>query len=121
MASCSSSRCRDRAMTLDLVRVSSQIQEMGADLLERQAERREQLQRARDALHHFSERWEAMAAAARGSDRSSAAPLDPLETTFPRTDAPHSYEVLATDGSSIEPDRHGPTICALINIGQVRI
>ncbi|MSQ28729.1 MAG: DNA double-strand break repair nuclease NurA [Dehalococcoidia bacterium] len=38
---------------------------------------------------------------------------------YPLPPLPHSYRVIATDGSQIEPDRHAPVPCFLINTGEV--
>lgn len=94
---------------------------MGTELEEQRPERLDRLRRARETFHDLSEAWERLAEQARRADRSAAAPLEPLNTRTERQKAPPSYEVLATDGSTIEPDRHGPAMCALVNIGRVRI
>jgi len=45
---------------------------------------------------------------------------EPFETHAP-VECPKSYTIVSTDGSQIEPDRHGPHSAFLINIGRVEI
>jgi hypothetical protein len=44
-----------------------------------------------------------------------------LDTRIPRPPCPPDWSVLATDGSSINPDRHSPVHYFLINTGHVRL
>ena len=44
-------------------------------------------------------------------------PLEALSATHPAPALPEDYGVASVDGSSIDPDRHGPATCYLINIG----
>jgi hypothetical protein len=83
--------------------------------------RRLRLERARQFFAASARDWERLAADARRAGGSSAAPLEPLDVTHHLPPTPAAYEVLATDGSTIEPDRHGPAMCAVINVGRVRI
>src|SRR5437763_9211 len=46
-----------------------------------------------------------------------AAPLEPLRTAVPAPPLPPDVTVVATDGSSIDLDRHGLAQCYLINVG----
>ena len=46
-----------------------------------------------------------------------AEPLEPLRTTVPTPPLPPDVTVVATDGSSIDLDRHGLAQCYLINVG----
>ncbi len=108
-------------MTLDLAKVSTQIEEMGAELLEHRDVRSRQLEAARSFFRAQAASWQELAAIARARTSPSAAPLEALDTRHPCPDVPPAYEVLASDGSTIEPDRHGPALCALVNVGQVRI
>lgn len=108
-------------MTLDLGKVGPQIREMGEELGSSRDLRRAQLERVRAFFQRVAPDWARMAERARATGRSAAAPLDRLDAAYPRPSAPDHYEVLATDGSSIEPDRHGPAICALVNVGRARI
>jgi hypothetical protein len=111
----------DSLMTLDLAKVSAQVQRMSEQLRDSRGERMAQLDRARALFRELAPRWEELAARARQSTTSAAAPREPLDAVYPAPPTPSSYEVLATDGSTIEPDRHGPAMCALINVGRVSI
>jgi GNAT superfamily N-acetyltransferase len=51
----------------------------------------------------------------------AARPLERLDLRRPRAECPDDYAVVATDGSQIEPDRHGPVLCHLINVGSAVI
>lgn len=50
-----------------------------------------------------------------------ALPLEPLSLRREPPVLPGDISVLASDGSTIEPDRHGAALCYLINIGLVAI
>src|SRR5439155_8175704 len=108
-------------MTLDLARVSTQVEEMGQQLRNSSSARLAQLERARALFRSLAPDWQKLADQARRSPVSAAAPREPLDAVHRRPQAPAAYEALATDGSTIEPDRHGPAMCALINVGRVRI
>jgi hypothetical protein len=47
--------------------------------------------------------------------------VDSLATRFPCPPCPPAWSVLATDGSSMTPDRHSPVQFHVINIGRVRL
>src|SRR5207248_3307689 len=47
----------------------------------------------------------------------AAEPLEPLHSAFPAPPVPRDVTVVATDGSSIDLDRHGFAQCYLINVG----
>lgn len=46
-----------------------------------------------------------------------ARPLAPPAGRWPLPSCPADFSVVATDGSQIDPDRHGPALCYVINIG----
>lgn len=46
-----------------------------------------------------------------------ARPVERMQLCRSLPEKPNVYSVIATDGSQIEPDRHGPVLCCLINIG----
>src|SRR5436190_12563664 len=108
-------------MTLDLAKVSPQVRSMGEQLRDTRGERVARLDRARRLFRQLGPDWQALAESARQSPISAAAPLDALDAAHDPRPAPAAYEVVATDGSTIEPDRHGPAMCALVNVGRVRI
>jgi hypothetical protein len=94
---------------------------MGEQLRDTRGERVARLDRARRLFRQLGPEWQALAESARQSPISAAAPLEPLDAVHDPGPAPPTYEVVATDGSTIEPDRHGPAMCALVNVGRVRI
>ncbi len=108
-------------MTLDFAKVTTQIEEMGEQLLADHDLRQRQLEAARYYFKLQAPAWESLAASARSSLIASAAPTEPLDAFHPCPAVPQAYEVVASDGSTVEPDRHGPALCALVNVGRVRI
>ncbi len=108
-------------MTLDLAKVSTQIEEMGDQLLADHDVHQRQLEAARDYFSTQAPAWETLAAIARSRPVASAAPTEPLDAAHACPTVPEAYEIVASDGSTVEPDRHGPALCALVNVGRVRI
>lgn len=47
----------------------------------------------------------------------AAEPLYQLDISIEPLAVPRDYVVIATDGSQLEPDRHGPVLCHLTNVG----
>jgi hypothetical protein len=106
-------------MTLDLAKVSPQLREMGRSLLDRH-----EAQAARRAygialLHRWADRWEELRDLAERRERRQrlASPREPLNTAVDLPLLPADHRVVATDGSQIEPDRHGPAEFYLVNVG----
>ncbi len=108
-------------MTLDMLKVSPQVVRMGGDLAERFALLGPRLAQARAALEERAADWQALADVAAASKRRLAVPLEPLDTRHPPSVVPRDHIVIATDGSQIEPDRHGPVDFFLLNVGWVVI
>jgi hypothetical protein len=101
-------------MTLDLGRLSAQIQALGAHLGSSRAATLSRLQHARELLQTADR----AALAQLAEERDAAArPIEPLDYRAPPTPLVGGYQVLATDGSDIEPDRHGPALCYVLNLG----
>ena len=109
-------------MTLDLGAISRQITQLGGMLLERRTEERERLHAALSLLSApiDVDALAAKVATARTGWRP-ALPIEPLSLHQPAPALPPSLSVLASDGSSVEPDRHGVALCYLINIGLVAL
>jgi hypothetical protein len=101
-------------MTLDLSRLSGEIRAMSDHLAANRWAVVDRTERAR-ALLATADGPALIAAAEAG--RGSVIPVEPPATRQALGDAPTSYQVLATDGSQIEPDRHGPALCFLVNVG----
>ena len=104
-------------MTLDLLKVSPQVAEMARDVALRYRLRGPRLEQARTVLKALAPDWDQLEAVARGSQRRLARPLERLDARHSVLPPPHDYIVLATDGSQIEPDRHGPADFFLLNVG----
>ncbi len=110
-------------MTLNLAAVGKQIRQMADNLasserrtvdLLREAVR--QLADSPDDFHELRDRVEASK-----TGWPIARPLEPPGRRTPLPAVPGTYTVVASDGSQIEPDRHGPALCYLINIGSALI
>lgn len=57
-----------------------------------------------------------------GPGWAGAVPIDePLDRTFPPSEPPAHYSVLAADGSQIYPDRHAAATYYLINVGRIHL
>jgi len=69
------------------------------------------------ARHLLATADRAALAAAAEAKRGAAVPVEPLTTRVATDPLPDGYQVLAADGSDIEPDRHGPALCYVINLG----
>ncbi len=105
-------------MTLDLGPLSKQIKQMGEDARAKAAEPScvaQALSLLRESAGDL--------AAIQGKIESSrtywpvARPVESLDTRRPAPETPGEYPVIASDGSQIEPDRHGIALCYLINVG----
>jgi hypothetical protein len=106
-------------MTLDLAKVSPQLRRMSEQLVERRGQFRQRLEHARETLFEWAPRWEELRdiAERRGINQRLASPREPLDTAVPLPALPRNHRVIATDGSQIEPDRHGPAEYYLLNVG----
>jgi hypothetical protein len=101
-------------VTLDLGRLSAEIRAMGDHLVASRGLLDARIQNARDLL--ASADRDALAAAAEAK-RGAVVPVEDLTTRVGAMSLPDGYQVLATDGSDIEPDRHGPALCYVLNLG----
>jgi hypothetical protein len=101
-------------MTLDLSRLSGEIRAMSEHLA---ANRRAVVDRTARARALLATADGAALAAAAEAGRGNVRPVEPPATRQALEAVPAAYQVLATDGSQIEPDRHGPALCFLVNVG----
>src|SRR5690348_979806 len=104
-----------------MLKVSPQVVQMGGDLAERFALLGPRLAQARSALEERAADWQALADVAAASRRRLAVPLEPLNVRYLAPAVPPNHIVIATDGSQIEPDRHGAADFFLLNVGWVVI
>ncbi len=112
-------------MTLELNRLTGQVDAMGASIVSRQSELTEKLARAQERLRtEGAVTPELLKKIARAQDedawRRGAVPLgDRLdETTLVSLDVPQAV-IIATDGSQIFPDRDAAALYYVINIGSI--
>jgi NurA domain len=111
------------AMTLELNKVTGQVEEMGQVLAEGALRRQKVLPALRalkSALTSDQERLEALARSPVGQEARCAVPThESLNALFPAPEPPLRATVLAADGSEIRPDAHGVALYYLINIGSL--
>ncbi|MDP2931975.1 MAG: DNA double-strand break repair nuclease NurA [Chloroflexota bacterium] len=112
-------------MSLDLNKVVSQVGGMVARLRASGEERRQHLERALQVAGDEAIDLDALKekiAASQGKTTWLVAGLvDGIARRYPAPGLPGEFDVLATDGSQIEVDRHRSTRCYLINIGAVSL
>ena len=110
-------------MTLELNKVTAQIEEMSRALAERWRRHNKALPAAQALLHlyaHDQEELCRIAASEPGHRLRCAAPGDePLDAALPAPPMPAQATLIAADGSQIYPDRHGPVFYYAINIGSI--
>jgi hypothetical protein len=112
-----------RAMTLELNKVSDQIDDMGQVLAGRARHQRRVLPAARKLLHLYANdqvRLRQVAESDVGQRLRCASPGDEaLDRASPAPDMPEQATLVAADGSQIFPDRHGLAFYYVINIGSI--
>jgi hypothetical protein len=110
-------------MPLDLLELSTQVRQMGELLAERRADELRRLRLLDSMLAQYSDRWQELAELAETVQERVAVPTGPLDERIPPPgEVPATYTAMATDGSEIDPDRHGGSgDFYLINVGRVRI
>jgi hypothetical protein len=109
-------------MPLDLLNLSSQVHQMGDLLVKRRAEEDRRMALAQRWLQQYADRWEELSVRAEQVPQRVAVPTGPLDEVVAAPPRLATYTAMATDGSEIEPDRHGATgNYYVINIGRVRI
>jgi hypothetical protein len=110
-------------MPLDLLELSTQVRQMGELLAERRADELRRLRLLDGMLAEYSDRWQELAELAETVQERVAVPTGPLDERIPPPgEVPITYTAMATDGSEIDPDRHGGSgDFYLINVGRVRI
>jgi hypothetical protein len=114
-------------MTLELEKLTAEIEEMVVNAGDGQRRRRRLLDEAENRLHTFATDWEriekCLALALTRVDRKKYRSARPLETGEPLDAAVAAPSLLgeatvvATDGSQILPDRHAAFMYSLINVG----
>jgi hypothetical protein len=110
-------------MTLELNKVTEQIDDMGRVLAERAGRQRRALPAARELLGLYAndqERLRRVAESEVGRRLRCAGPGDePLDAAHPPPPMPERATLVAADGSQIYPDRHGLAFYYAINVGSI--
>ena len=108
-------------MSLDLIKVASQVIGMVARLRAGGEERQKRLNYALDILHNQAANLHDLTRKIAFSKTTwlVAGLVDGLDQHYKAPPLPSEFTILATDGSHIDVDRHRSTRCYLINIGAV--
>lgn len=111
-------------MSLDLIKVASQVGNMVAGLKDRGTERQKRLRFALDTLCSKAidlDDLRRKIAASKTTPWPVADLVEGLDCRYEAPPIPPDFTVAATDGSQIDVDRHRSTRCYLINIGSAVI
>lgn len=111
-------------MPLDLAALGSQLPRLGEYARLQAPAHAVQRELALETLRAHADEHDILAARAAGGGRRpfrAAIPREALDATHTAPPAPDAYSVVATDGSQIEPDRHGPVLCHLVNVGSALV
>ncbi len=103
-------------MTLELSKLTTQIQVMGQELAARQRQYADLVLLARRWLAEYADQGAQLRHPARAV-RAAIPTGEPLDATHPLPAIPERFTVIAADGSQIQPDRHGAALYYLINVG----
>ena len=110
-------------MTLELSKVTDQIDDMGRVLAQRAGRHRRALPAARELLGLYAneqERLRRVAESEAGRRLRCAGPGDePLDAACPPPPMPARTTLVAADGSQIYPDRHGLAFYYALNVGSI--
>ncbi|MBU1748066.1 MAG: DNA double-strand break repair nuclease NurA [Chloroflexi bacterium] len=115
-------------MTLDLGAVSRQIRTMTVELRDTESEFQARVARAREILNRWAERHHELrnlvtdyASTLRGAAALAALPTERLNVRYAAPTPPTDVTVLASDSSTIPPDRHTGALYYLINVGSTAL
>jgi hypothetical protein len=110
-------------MTLELSKISQQVDEMGRELAARAKQRASVVPAARELLHQYAERQDQLrevAASEAGQRLRCASPGDEsLDTAVSTPKLLDQLTLIATDGSQIYPDAHGLAFYYALNVGSI--
>jgi hypothetical protein len=105
-------------VTLELSKLTSQVQAMGQELAAREQKYADLVALARSWLDRYADQGERLRHPARAFH--AAIPTDdPLNAVHPLPAIPEQFTFIAADGSQIQPDRHGAALYYLINTGSL--
>ncbi|MCL5947105.1 MAG: DNA double-strand break repair nuclease NurA [Chloroflexi bacterium] len=106
-------------MAFDVRALSSQIASMAVYLAHQEPDRQQRRQAAMRAWEATSDEWQKASSTIEQSSLGfiTALPLEDPRLSFPPSSVPAEYHVVATDGSQIEPERHGIAPYIVLNVG----
>jgi len=105
-------------VTLELSRLTGQMQAMGKEAAARQRLHTELVALARQWLDRHAEQAHQLRQPAQHIH--AAIPTDePIDISHPPPAPPERFTVIAADGSQIQPDRHGAALYYLVNVGSL--
>jgi len=105
-------------MTLELSKLTIQVQAMSGELASRQRQHADLVMLARRWLAQYAGQGEQLRHPARAV-HAAIPTAEPLDATHPLPAIPDQFTVIAADGSQIQPDRHGAALYYLINVGSL--
>jgi hypothetical protein len=112
-------------MGLDLLKLLPQVQKLGQTAAKQAVQREETLPKALLALDQTAEiqqhTLQDHIIRAKQHARLAIPTDEMVNATFPPPPHPPKLHIIGADGSQIYPDRHAPTMYALINIGSIVI
>jgi len=112
-------------MSLDLPQLVPQVNQMGQSLAQRFSKFNQilpQLLTHLESLSTSDPEVIQIKIQRAGENWPGAIPtLEPIHQSYPPPSLPKEFNVIASDGSQIHPDRHAPARYYLINIGGIRI
>jgi hypothetical protein len=109
---------KEARVTLELSKLSGQVQAMGQEMAVREQEYAEQVAKAQDWLTEYAEQAQQLGETIRNSNYSAAIPTDePVDAHYDLPPVPERFTFIAADGTEIQPDSHGVAFYYLINVG----
>lgn len=105
-------------VTLELGKLTEQVQVMGEEFAARRRRRADRVELARRWLSRYADQGARLRHPARAL-RAAIPSEEPLDAEHPLPAVPRRLTVVAADGSQIQPDRHGVALYYLINVGSL--
>jgi hypothetical protein len=105
-------------VTLELGKLTGQVQVMGEEFAARQRQRADLVEMARRWLTQYADQGARLRHPARAV-RAAIPTEEPLDAEHPLPAVPERFTVVAADGSQIQPDRHDVALYYLINVGSL--
>jgi len=106
-------------VTLELNKLTAQVQAMGQELASRRREYADLVTLARGWLTEYADQGERLRRSEAASVRAAIPTGEPFDIPHPLPAIPERFTFIAADGSQIQPDRHGAALYYLINVGSL--